>query len=760
MAQRLPDATSLDIRPAPANSPALRVGAIDTQSQVAASKSVAEGLRAISGGLDAAVAADNEINDYDTKKKLLDFKLQSEMALEDHKRTMEPGAPGFSATWQQKYNGMARDFFGKSGSNIPPEQRQKVDLALVQHNTVLSERAQRSEMAERDRYHVEGLGTSVNRIVDAVQANPDNLDNHRREGQQLIDLSPISPAAKAKVKTDFLRATAETAFKERVARAAAIPDPAKRIETIESLRRDLKAHLEDIPEVTTSGPLSGNYADAIKQSEGFTPKAQWDYKQNSNGYGTRAKFPGEVIDKAEAEKRFAEETGKAAEIVDRFAPGLTTGTRAALISLTFNAGDAWTRAGLGEAVKAGDANAIKDRFLQYKKAGGEDDPGLIARREREAQWIGEGEPYQPQTTTQLPVQRPEGSTDPEAMGGVPSGPQYGVYDGPYQGLKAAERRKLDRHAAEQLKTSLFAQHAEFKQMLDDDVRSTRETGVGRRDLDVDLAKKVLTPNQFREYQLRKSAAVYEHDLRGGIEDMPLEDIRQRLKSMKPAEGTEEYGLRSIAYNRTIAKVNQLRQMREKDPAGAIDRTAEVEAARETKDPHAIMDARISKQVKIGVPEQRQSPITREEAQALAAPLAGYKGAEIAKPLQDLSQQVLKQYGQHAPGALRMIARVITQDREAQDIMTGEMEKMTRRPGMEVFNPRRLRELEEINRLEMRRRPTPETSVGQYGPPVPAQASQQALQHLMQNPHLAPFFDQKYGLAPGTAQKYLDKAQAQ
>lgn len=50
-----------------------------------------------------------------------------------------------------------------------------------------------------------------------------------------------------------------------------------------------------------------SYLDAIKQFEGYTAKARWDYAQNSNGYGTRARFAGEVIDKAEAERRFADE---------------------------------------------------------------------------------------------------------------------------------------------------------------------------------------------------------------------------------------------------------------------------------------------------------------------------------------------------------------------------------------------------------------------------------------------------------------------
>ena len=138
--------------------------------------------------------------------------------------------------------------------------------------------------------------------------------------------------------------------------------------------------------------IDPQFLEGIKKSEGFTPRATWDYKQNSVGYGTRAKFPGEVIDQAEAERRLNDEIASAAAIVDKFAPNLDPGTRAALTSLTFNAGSSWTQAGLGQAIKAGDLNTAKQIFLQYNKAGGEELPGLAARRQREVAWFGAGSP--------------------------------------------------------------------------------------------------------------------------------------------------------------------------------------------------------------------------------------------------------------------------------------------------------------------------------------------------------------------------------
>jgi lysozyme len=134
-----------------------------------------------------------------------------------------------------------------------------------------------------------------------------------------------------------------------------------------------------------------SYLETIKRFEGFAPEAKWDFAQHSNGYGTKALYPGEVITKSEAEQRFAAEIGIARAAVARFVPGLDEGTEAALTSLTFNAGPGWMRAGLGAAIKAGDLESAKRLFVQYVNAGGQRLAGLEARRAAEVQWIGQSQ---------------------------------------------------------------------------------------------------------------------------------------------------------------------------------------------------------------------------------------------------------------------------------------------------------------------------------------------------------------------------------
>lgn len=143
----------------------------------------------------------------------------------------------------------------------------------------------------------------------------------------------------------------------------------------------------------TPSALSGvapttDYLSAIRRFEGFAPTASWDVRQHTNGYGTRALYPGETIDRAEAERRLQTEWANAGNYVTELGVPLTPGRQAALQSLTFNAGPSWVNSGLGSAVRAGDWDNARNLFLQYNHAGGQFNQGLADRRAAEAAWFG------------------------------------------------------------------------------------------------------------------------------------------------------------------------------------------------------------------------------------------------------------------------------------------------------------------------------------------------------------------------------------
>ena len=150
-------------------------------------------------------------------------------------------------------------------------------------------------------------------------------------------------------------------------------------------------------------PLSDNYVAAIKGFEGYNPRPYWDVRQWTSGYGTRARGPGETIDRQEAERRLQAELGSARDRVRSLGATMTPGQEAALTSLTYNAGPGWMNAGLGRAVRAGDWGDARSRFLQYVNAGGRPLEGLRSRREAEAAWFDAPAAAEGGTTMATPI---------------------------------------------------------------------------------------------------------------------------------------------------------------------------------------------------------------------------------------------------------------------------------------------------------------------------------------------------------------------
>jgi lysozyme len=169
--------------------------------------------------------------------------------------------------------------------------------------------------------------------------------------------------------------------------------------------------------------ISLNLINAIKGFEGFTPKAQWDYKQNSNGYGTKAAYPGERIDQETANQRLLTEAGKASNFVNSFAPNAPQGVRDALTSLTFNSGTKWANSGLGKLIQAGDYQGAQQRFVQYNRAGGQVNPGLDNRRQAEVKWFNGAPSSVPQQAMLGAPQAPPGHQAPQMAAGASVSPQ-------------------------------------------------------------------------------------------------------------------------------------------------------------------------------------------------------------------------------------------------------------------------------------------------------------------------------------------------
>lgn len=196
-----------------------------------------------------------------------------------------------------------------------------------------------------------------------------------------------------------------------------------------------QARLEVGPaETVTRAAVPGlSTADFIKQQEGYNPRAYADGRQTSIGYGTRARFPGEVISREEAEQRLAQETG----IVDNWLDAnikvpLTPGQRTALTSFGYNLGvDDLDK--LKADINAGNWDRVAMRMPSFNQFQGKPLEALTERRLREvallrgegAPAVADGDPGAAGAAPQIAAGLVQRATDPRA---APTGGYAGKKD--------------------------------------------------------------------------------------------------------------------------------------------------------------------------------------------------------------------------------------------------------------------------------------------------------------------------------------------
>jgi GH24 family phage-related lysozyme (muramidase) len=111
------------------------------------------------------------------------------------------------------------------------------------------------------------------------------------------------------------------------------------------------------------------FMDFVKEQEGFEPKAKWDYKQYTNGYGTKALSPTETIDQATAETRLRSELASAVAAMKQFIPNAPIGVQQGMVDAVFNLGTEWEHQTLGTLLAQGNYAEAKTHLMQYVHAG-------------------------------------------------------------------------------------------------------------------------------------------------------------------------------------------------------------------------------------------------------------------------------------------------------------------------------------------------------------------------------------------------------
>lgn len=124
----------------------------------------------------------------------------------------------------------------------------------------------------------------------------------------------------------------------------------------------------------------------IKRFEDFTPKANFDFNQYSNGFGTEASTSNEEVSLEEAQARLLPRVENDLRFIEsfgeRYGYDWTDNEKSALASFIYNLG----RGALSQVTQDGTRSKaeIAEKMLEYNRAGGDVLPGLTNRRKAES----------------------------------------------------------------------------------------------------------------------------------------------------------------------------------------------------------------------------------------------------------------------------------------------------------------------------------------------------------------------------------------
>lgn len=192
------------------------------------------------------------------------------------------------------------------------------------------------------------------------------------------------------------------------------------------------------PKANAAGPLTMNL---IKHFEGYTPKPKWDSKQYSVGFSTKWQPGTPIGTRDDHERELQREVGYAGSWLDRnVTVPLDDTKRAVLTSSGFNLGTG--PRGLGRLlpdINAGNWERVAERLRTFNKSDGRVNPGLVSRRNIEADMLlgragppmGGQSAAPTQERAQMPMMPQQRQPGPlaNAMGGMSNSMVPGILGG-------------------------------------------------------------------------------------------------------------------------------------------------------------------------------------------------------------------------------------------------------------------------------------------------------------------------------------------
>jgi len=321
-----------------------------------------------------------------------------------------------------------------------------------------------------------------------------------------------------------------------------------------------------------------------------------------------------------------------------------------------------------------------------------------------------------------------------------------------------------------------AARSRLRSLINDDVESIRATGTPV-DINQRAARGILPAGEMTTWQERREDARAYYDAVSDMDQQTDAEIRRRVAGLAPRDGEPGFVRQSKLYQDAGTVARGHMQLRAADPAEAVANDPGVKEARaafnpEEPDWQPVISARMAAQDKIGIPEDRRTPLTKREALALTEPLRRMLPGQERAVLTDLAKNTKELFGQHADRAFDYALSVnrvhgesaVMASRIAKKIGLGE--PVNREDGRAVDRDSELGAADRVvgppsdstteRRFTVDAAGMPVEIEGPHAgePEVGANVPAKAIQMLRADPTKAADFDKKYG--KGTAKKILDK----
>lgn len=782
--------------------PSTPIARYDTTAVGRGVANLGQGIEKAGAALSVVANAKDQAEEFETERRFQEFKWEQQKALDESMRAVEPGqAAGFADRWADGFKENARGFL----ATVPEKQKSKFDGKLFGVERDFYNGAAGFAREEQKRSSLASIeDAKTNQYYSRARAG-EPLDKIGGDYKTLVDTNPFLTPIEKDIETRKGFGDLEEAH---------IMGRVERGDDVDAILKDIRGGGKSEPgdgadrsRAAISSELETGQTDPLKgvanisRDSGGT-KSYGNFGLNSGGsvqkfvaehgreFGLTAK-PGT----ASFDEQWRNAAGRApVELHEAEMQWYRT-------NITADIGAKLTRAGVPKemaddprvqayfadrSVQQGEASI--DGMAKHKArikaaadgAGGDPVRFLQAITEADRESLTSDFP----TALRTGVYSEEGH-DTRLNGRLrlamnvsgDGGAQLPTFDGPYRNLSPKRRMELEN----KIKTTVSEK---TQQELRDAAEEIRRTGQPPADKDgrtaLDRAANLLTKNQVEKARLDWVEASLEFNTLHDLDTLPERDLQDRLAGAEPKPGDDLFQIRQKVYDKAVRRAEKLRELRDKDPASAVEELPEVVKATEAvranpDDPEAfqtLIRTRIDAQEKVGIPENLRTPVTKSEARIIMAPAKGLEGKEMQAALQDIRGRLEAQYGPFARAAFLSAIEDTVKSKEIAEEMEGIVNRSMRGLPATGAQQRRLEFLSESNDAarafsgdfagepfrqmpvasgqtrfrnpEMQTQGTmpagadPMQTMGVKMPPA------RAIAYLKENPATAAAFDEKYG----------------